>query len=493
MMARRHAGAVHRLLERRQPAAGPRHGAAARARHARRPGRRPRPHRPAAAHRRRRARARQRAARRRCWPSSARASSRRRFHPATFPYYIQLARGRPVARLSDRRRRLDRARLRPRSRAADDAPRAAGEPEGRRPRQRPAAARWCETRWSSRRCRWRSWRWSARCSSCAASAISTASELGFDTTSPLTLRFFMSGERYAAEWGQGFAASKTSSAASRRCLACRPCSRPTSFPISGGGGGAEIDVEGRGDENQRATIQFPAVTPHVLPNARRARAAGARLHRGGLDPIGRRSSTRRWPDACGRDESPIDRRFRLVDPGRLARVAHRHRRRARLQLCGIDPSNSQVPAAAFAPYRVRRVVNTGLTIRVAGDPAAITSRPSARRFAPRIRTCRCSTCGRSKTCAGSSSGSSACTAGFSARIGVVGVAARVDRRLRRAGLLGLAAHAGDRRARRARRRPAACLQADRRAGSRADRRSASSSVWRWRRSARRWRAACSTT
>ena len=44
-----------------------------------------------------------------------------------------------------------------------------------------------------------------------------------------------------------------------------------------------------------------------------------------------------------------------------------------LQLFGIDPSNSQATAVALAPYPYGEAPSTGLTIRVAGDPTAITS------------------------------------------------------------------------------------------------------------------------
>jgi ABC-type lipoprotein release transport system permease subunit len=39
---------------------------------------------------------------------------------------------------------------------------------------------------------------------------------------------------------------------------------------------------------------------------------------------------------------------------------------------GIDPSNEQPPAIAFVPYAYQQALNTGITIRVEGDPASIT-------------------------------------------------------------------------------------------------------------------------
>ena len=40
---------------------------------------------------------------------------------------------------------------------------------------------------------------------------------------------------------------------------------------------------------------------------------------------------------------------------------------------GIDPSNEQPPAVAYVPYAYQQSLNTGLTVRVDGEPTAITS------------------------------------------------------------------------------------------------------------------------
>jgi putative ABC transport system permease protein len=80
---------------------------------------------------------------------------------------------------------------------------------------------------------------------------------------------------------------------------------------------------------------------------------------------------RMWPN-----ESPIDRRFRIwmQDNGTKSNsqewisvigVA------PDLHLWGIDPSNSQIPPLAFVPYSYGEFSNTGLTIRVGGDPMAL--------------------------------------------------------------------------------------------------------------------------
>ena len=84
--------------------------------------------------------------------------------------------------------------------------------------------------------------------------------------------------------------------------------------------------------------------------------------------INQTMAQRHWPDA-----DPIGRRFRMPDiegAGDWFTVIGVARDR---RLFGIDPSNSQPPASAFVPYAYQQVMGTGLTIRVTGDPASITS------------------------------------------------------------------------------------------------------------------------
>ena len=145
---------------------------------------------------------------------------------------------------------------------------------------------------------------------------------------------------------QGCAASKTSCGASRRCRACRPRLPRTSFRSAAAAAAAEIEVEGRTiEEAQRPRISFLGVTPGVLPTL------GVTVRRGrdftesdaSRDPSP--SSTRPWPRRMWPNEDPIDRRFRLwsADGSRewltVIGVA------PDMQLFGIDPSNSQAPAA----------------------------------------------------------------------------------------------------------------------------------------------------
>jgi putative ABC transport system permease protein len=147
------------------------------------------------------------------------------------------------------------------------------------------------------------------------------------------------------------------------------------IPISGGGGGGEVEIEGRAIERgEGSRISFTGVTPHFH------RVLGVTLLRGRdftdaegstrtpVAVVNQTMANRFWPNA-----DPIDRRFRLAgnDDSRewftVIGVAQD------MHLFGVDPSDSQASPAAFVPYAYQESLSTGLTIRVAGDPASITS------------------------------------------------------------------------------------------------------------------------
>jgi putative ABC transport system permease protein len=194
--------------------------------------------------------------------------------------------------------------------------------------------------------------------------------LGFDTSSALTLRFYLSGDRYLPN-----------GAKSRRVedIIARVEALPgveaafasNWIPISGGGGGGPIEIEGRAqDARQRPEVSVIGVTPHVH------RTLGLRV-RSGRDfeepdfyryvaVINEAMARRVWPN-----DNPIGRRFRVwTDEGSrnwltVIGIASDAR------LFGIDPGDREAPAAAFAPYPQGESFSTGLTVRTAGDPTAI--------------------------------------------------------------------------------------------------------------------------
>jgi putative ABC transport system permease protein len=193
--------------------------------------------------------------------------------------------------------------------------------------------------------------------------------VGFDTTSVLTLRFFMSGERYEPK---GAKARRVEDIVRRVELlpGVKAVFASNLVPISGGGGDATIEIEGRRADEQHPTVQFPAVTPRVLPTL------GVRVGQGrdlaesdanrAVAVINETMARRMWPN-----EIPIDRRFRIWTPEGSREWITVVGVAPDMHLWGVDPSNSQIPPLAFVPYHYGETPNTGLTIRVSGDPAAL--------------------------------------------------------------------------------------------------------------------------
>ena len=198
--------------------------------------------------------------------------------------------------------------------------------------------------------------------------------LGFDTRPLMTLRYYMTGAGYESTGAK----SRRVEDIVRRIEALpgvQAAFASNLIPISGGGGGGEVEIEGRANETgERPRITFAGVTPHFH------KTLGVRLLRGRdftesegwsrapVAIINQTMEKRLWPDS-----DPIDQRFRLWsadESGEWVRVIGIA---PDLQLFGIDPSNSQPIASAFAPYGYQESVSTGLTIRVASDPASITS------------------------------------------------------------------------------------------------------------------------
>ena len=199
-------------------------------------------------------------------------------------------------------------------------------------------------------------------------------QLGFDPRPHMTMRFYMTGEPYEP---QDAKLRRVEDVVRRvEALAGVQASFASNMiPISGGGGGGDVEIEGRAIERgEGSRISFTGVTPHFN------QVLGVKLIRGRdftdsegwarspVAVVNQTMATRFWPNA-----DPIDRRFRLasVDDSRewftVIGVA------PDLHLFGVDPSGSQASPAAFVPYAYQESLSTGLTIRVAGDPASITS------------------------------------------------------------------------------------------------------------------------
>ena len=198
-------------------------------------------------------------------------------------------------------------------------------------------------------------------------------DVGFDVTPLMTLRTFMSGDAYSTEEARirrveeivrGIEAVPGVTAAFASNW----------VPLSGGGGGGRILIEGRTwPVGEEPFFGFTAVTPHFL------RTLNVQITRGrdfsdaegqSRNPVALISEAmaeRFWPN-----ENPVGRQFRLTDPqitdsftiiGIIRNIRHFQ----------VDPEERET-AHAYVPYPYAPTPNAGLTIRVAsGEPAAITA------------------------------------------------------------------------------------------------------------------------
>ncbi len=195
--------------------------------------------------------------------------------------------------------------------------------------------------------------------------------VGFDTAPLMSMRFYLPGAPYESD-----------EAKSRRVedIVQRVESLPgvqaafaSNFvPMGAGGGGGRVVAEGTTVEAGREPgIALIGVTPHMRRTLDVALVAGRDMtdaEGSTLSPVAivnQQMARRLWPDA-----DPVGRRFRMTDGssrewftviGVVADFRHRQG----------NSSEPQGPAA-YVPYPFEPTLNTGITIRVAGDPVRIT-------------------------------------------------------------------------------------------------------------------------
>jgi putative ABC transport system permease protein len=210
---------------------------------------------------------------------------------------------------------------------------------------------------------------------------------GFDTRPLMTMRIYMTGERYEVEDAK---ARRVEDIVRRieGLSGVQAAFASNLVPIFGGGGGGEIEIDGKPYiKGEAPRISFTGVTPHFN------RTMGVPLLRGRdflesegwsrspVAVINQAMATRHWPDT-----EAVGRRFRLRDPDTewftVIGIA------PDLELFGVDPSSGAPDPTAFVPYAYQQMLSTGLTIRVAGDPSSITSaaRAEIRASDPNVAT-----------------------------------------------------------------------------------------------------------
>ena len=282
----------------------------------------------------------------------------------------------------------------------------------------------------------------------------------------MTMRFFLTGDAYQTLEAR---ALRTADIVRRveSLPGVRAAFASNLIPLGGGGGGGRATVEGRiYEKGEEPNIGFTAVTPHLHRTLTSAFCAAA------ISPMPKQ--TRSVP------------RHRQRDDGETA-LAESGCARPPFKVAGTDTGDEwftvigvaadffhsemddQDPLfpCAYVPHGWMATPNTGLTIRVDGDPAKITAavRAAIREADPNIPPTQIRTMEELRAPA---TGSTACSASCS-RCSGRGAVPRVDRRIRRAVVRGVAADAGDWRPRRARRGSRRRAAAGRRAGPQAGR------------------------
>ena len=198
------------------------------------------------------------------------------------------------------------------------------------------------------------------------------SSVGFDTAPLMTLRYALPGAAYE---DTGSKARRVEDIVRRvEALPSVQAAFSSNFvPMGGGGGGGRVIVEGRAVERgKEPTFSLVGVTPHMR------QTLGVQLLRGrdftdtegasrsAVALVNKRMADMMWPDT-----DPLGRRFRLTGDaqqewftviGVIADFRH------------FQGDSSEGPGpAAYVSYPYQETLNTGITIRVAGDPRQIVS------------------------------------------------------------------------------------------------------------------------
>ena len=197
-------------------------------------------------------------------------------------------------------------------------------------------------------------------------------KVGFDTAPLMTLRFYLPGEAYEP----ADAKARRVEDIVRRVEAVpgvQAAFASNFIPLGGGGGGGDILVDGKPVESgQEPNISLIAATPHLRQTLGIALVRGRDFTdtegatRSAVALVNQTMARQIW----GEDD-PVGRRFRMKNDGMLEWFT----------VIGIvgdfkhyqGDSDDSIYPAAYVPYPFEPTLNTGLTVRVAGDPPAITS------------------------------------------------------------------------------------------------------------------------
>jgi len=192
---------------------------------------------------------------------------------------------------------------------------------------------------------------------------------GFDTAPLMTMRFYMPNEQYATD------EAKTQRVADilRRVEALpgvQAVFASNFIPLGNGGGWSPILIDGRSFEKGREPgIEYIGLSPHMLQTLGLQVVRGRDLTdsegmtRSQVAVINQTMAQKFWPN-----DDPLGRRIKLLDM-----------QEAWFTIVGIVPDYSHgqrdddltTAPCAYIAYPFMATANSGLTIRVAGDPATI--------------------------------------------------------------------------------------------------------------------------
>jgi len=194
--------------------------------------------------------------------------------------------------------------------------------------------------------------------------------LGYDTAPLMTMRFALPGAKYEPPEAK---AQRVEDIVRRveALPGVQAASASNFIALGGGGGGGSVIVEGKPvEKGKEPAINLMATTPHLRRAMNIALIAGRDITdseevlRTPVALVNQTMAKRLWEDA-----DLIGRRFRLTgerfDWFTVVGVISDFR--------PFGPSQEELDPLAFVPYTFEPTLNTGLTIRVAGDPAQITN------------------------------------------------------------------------------------------------------------------------
>jgi putative ABC transport system permease protein len=208
---------------------------------------------------------------------------------------------------------------------------------------------------------------------------------GFEAGPLMTMRYYMANEQYATPESK---VQRTEDILRRveALPGVQAAFASNLVPLSGGGGFSRIVIEGRPSEpGKEPGVGFTAVSPHMLEALGlsvirgRALTATEAMTRTPYAVVNQAMVKRFWPN-----DDPIGRRFRTLDENAgtwftIVGVAPDFRHG---ELDNADP----IDPCAYVSFAYGAFPNTGLTIRVAGDPGLIAApaREAIRASDPRM-------------------------------------------------------------------------------------------------------------